>query len=536
MSSVFMPKSSPDRLVVSSNSDFHSYLGALVNSYFAPLFQLSYLNNFVESEEFQVRIEQLFKRSVPFCIHLFSSLKPQNEEQNTQNCHLHIGWTFQRAHHKNCSSDIDTHLDSILDNILEQTCNLSQGFSFPTQIGALSIRLTAPGELDYLHFNSQTNSFKHDIKLDNDFCILLNFVSEETYTPRHSIVSLQNNDFSITTAPSTTISENNSAINQPLNTNHLKFSLPINFDPSYCNTLFSSMESPESPNDNCSTVYPNTLNLPTDDLIFPEPIPIKRREFESSIPTSQTKRIRVQSDSDHILTPRPSRSKILGRVGPSSPMPNHKNKFNLNRSISLPCPTSSNCLLGSFEETMINGRMPPVGYLDGFKIGLAASGSFCPKHEKLNLSTAFFTNSSKEIGPIHYFGQTDISKLGRHGYHIPKQGTIQVTLFNPNNTVIKVFIIKYQLNSMPCKTQTFLRQRTLVTDKLGNSQLQYLIHLSLFCSKSDNVYLHNNIRIIFTPFCEGGHEFSTSEEIEQPSNPTFSPTSTQSKCLPRNSI
>ena len=34
------------------------------------------------------------------------------------------------------------------------------------------------------------------------------------------------------------------------------------------------------------------------------------------------------------------------------------------------------------------------------------------------------------------------------------------TLFNPNKTVVKMFVVLYDFSDMPPKAQTFLRQRT----------------------------------------------------------------------------
>ena len=33
------------------------------------------------------------------------------------------------------------------------------------------------------------------------------------------------------------------------------------------------------------------------------------------------------------------------------------------------------------------------------------------------------------------------------------------TIFNPNKTVVKVFVVLYDFNDMPCNTHTFLRQK-----------------------------------------------------------------------------
>lgn len=59
-----------------------------------------------------------------------------------------------------------------------------------------------------------------------------------------------------------------------------------------------------------------------------------------------------------------------------------------------------------------------------------------------------------------------------------------MTLFNPQGTVVKMFVILFDLTEMPPNSQTFLRQRTFFmpsneTDASPSSAkwLRYLIHL-----------------------------------------------------------
>lgn len=78
--------------------------------------------------------------------------------------------------------------------------------------------------------------------------------------------------------------------------------------------------------------------------------------------------------------------------------------------------------------------------------------------------------------------------LGKKGYRVPEKGTIQVTLFNPLGTVVKMFVVMYDLSDMPANSQTFLRQRTLympsdlsASNGMGDPDtqkwLRYLVHL-----------------------------------------------------------
>ncbi|CAG0880977.1 unnamed protein product [Cyprideis torosa] len=163
----------------------------------------------------------------------------------------------------------------------------------------------------------------------------------------------------------------------------------------------------------------------------------------------------------------------------------------------LPSSPATSNLLGSFEESVLNGRIEPISTVHGFKADIGASGSFCPSHLTQPVSVFFYSlegNSSPYLAHIN---------LGKKGYRVPRSGTIQVTLFNPHGTVVKMFVILYDLNDMPPSSKTFLRQRTLYmpvgeTDLSSESRkwLRYLIHLRFCTSKSGHLYLHTDIRMI----------------------------------------
>ena len=81
--------------------------------------------------------------------------------------------------------------------------------------------------------------------------------------------------------------------------------------------------------------------------------------------------------------------------------------------------------------------------------------------------------------------------MGEKGYRVPDKGTIQLTLFNPLGTVVKMFVVMYDLSDMPPNSQTFLRQRTLYmpSDESDSNEdakmwLRYLIHLRYTTSES----------------------------------------------------
>ncbi|XP_041459833.1 protein FAM214A-like isoform X1 [Lytechinus variegatus] len=201
------------------------------------------------------------------------------------------------------------------------------------------------------------------------------------------------------------------------------------------------------------------------------------------------------------------------------------------RMLSTSAPASS-CLLGNFEESVLNGRLEPLGTIDGFTAEIGASGAFCPKHICLPVTT-FFYSVCDDDAPSSYFGHINLESLGKRGYHVPSSGTIQVTLFNPNKTVVKMFVVRYDLSDMPPNCQTFARQRIFympsdvdINDEC-DKELRYLMHLRFLTSKSGKVYLHTDIRMIFarhTPDLESSFgTFELRSFTEVPTNPRFSP-------------
>ncbi|XP_071054410.1 atos homolog protein A isoform X1 [Onthophagus taurus] len=194
---------------------------------------------------------------------------------------------------------------------------------------------------------------------------------------------------------------------------------------------------------------------------------------------------------------------------------------------------SSN-LLGSFEESVLNGRLEPVSTVHGFKAELGASGSFIPKHLTVPVTVFFYTLGDNDKVSSPYLGHIN---LGKKGYNVPPTGTLQVTLYNPSGTVVKMFVIMYDLSDMPPNTKTFIRQRTLnIPDDYKNTNdlelspkwLRYLIHLRFMSSKSGRIYLHSDIRLVIsrktdldtaTGHGDGMHELRSFTHM--PTNPKY---------------
>ncbi|XP_060273916.1 atos homolog protein A isoform X11 [Ovis aries] len=161
-------------------------------------------------------------------------------------------------------------------------------------------------------------------------------------------------------------------------------------------------------------------------------------------------------------------------------------------------------------------------------------------HEKpLLSSSAPPVTSLSLLG--NFEGVITLESLGKRGYRVPPSGTIQVTLFNPNKTVVKMFVVIYDLRDMPANHQTFLRQRTFsvpVKQEMKRSVnkenirhteerlLRYLIHLRFQSSKSGKIYLHRDVRLLFSRKSmevDSGAAYELKSYTESPTNPQFSP-------------
>lgn len=203
-------------------------------------------------------------------------------------------------------------------------------------------------------------------------------------------------------------------------------------------------------------------------------------------------------------------------------------------SSSAPASTTTSSLIVNFEESVLNGRLEPVSTVQGFVAEIGASGSFCPRHITLPVTVFFYSlqDIDKVVSP--YLGHIN---LGMKGYHVPKTGTIQVTLFNPHQTVVKMFVVRYDFSDMPPNCQTFIRQRTLYmptdgseTDAEASRWLRYLIHLRFASSRSGRIYLHTDVRIIVfrksdldAATIHGDHPYELRSFTQCPVNPKFSP-------------
>ncbi|XP_044635218.1 atos homolog protein B isoform X2 [Equus asinus] len=183
-------------------------------------------------------------------------------------------------------------------------------------------------------------------------------------------------------------------------------------------------------------------------------------------------------------------------------------------------------------ESLLQGRFAPSGHIEGFTAEIGASGSYCPRHVTLPVTVTFF-NVSEQNAPAPFLGVVDLLPLGRKGYSVPKVGTIQVTLFNPNQTVVKMFLVTFDFSDMPAGHVTFLRHRLFLVPvgEEGNASptrrlLCYLLHLRFRSSRSGRLSLHGDIRLLFSRRSlelDTGLPYELQAVTEAPHNPRYSP-------------
>ncbi|KAL6047098.1 Autophagy-related protein 13 [Balamuthia mandrillaris] len=141
-------------------------------------------------------------------------------------------------------------------------------------------------------------------------------------------------------------------------------------------------------------------------------------------------------------------------------------------------------LVGSFEESILCGRMGhlPKATFDGFSCDIGASGrnGFLPPHLRLTFTAAYYelddeSGYSRAAPP--YIGTIHLGyNAAPYGYRVSSKGILQVTIYNPSKTPIKLFLVKYDLSDMPPNTKTFLRQKVLARPE--SRLVQSVSHLS----------------------------------------------------------
>ncbi|GBM48398.1 Protein FAM214A [Araneus ventricosus] len=227
---------------------------------------------------------------------------------------------------------------------------------------------------------------------------------------------------------------------------------------------------------------------------------------------------------------------VLNRLVPSNKrnLPCENSIENLERfPKSVPSFPKGRKLLGNFEESILKGCLPTLSCVKGFHAEIGASGSFFPNHLTLPANVSFYELGNSHQGTAPYVAHV---VLGDAEYYLPKKGAVQVTLFNPSETVVKMFVLNYDLSSMPPMCHTFIRQKIYYlpvgsTEEHPSSPkwLRFIIHLRFASSKTGKIFLHKDFKIVVLNKSndDAASEFNQEPRelrsfVSVPRNPTFS--------------
>lgn len=165
---------------------------------------------------------------------------------------------------------------------------------------------------------------------------------------------------------------------------------------------------------------------------------------------------------------------------------------------------TSRSLLCNFEESALHCRLDPLTEIHGFTGHLVASSGAIPSVDlRLNVRTFFF-DGGNDSAPSPYLGVCSLEDVSKRGLVIPSMGTLQFTLLNPQGTVVRMFVQRYDFTELRPRGTTFLRQRTFFMKEAADFEenrkmLRYLIHFKIRADKSGRTRLHGDIRMLFAP-------------------------------------
>lgn len=153
-----------------------------------------------------------------------------------------------------------------------------------------------------------------------------------------------------------------------------------------------------------------------------------------------------------------------------------------------------NFFVGSLQESLLSGRMSLMKStsFSGFSGILTASSpnlNSCPNHLCVPFDAHCYHSEDHDRMP--YAASIQIPN---ERFRISSSGVLQMTLCNPNNTPIKIFVVHYDLSSMTPNSKTVLRQ---ITQTVSSHILQYAIQFVITRTKHRRFYINNSIRVVF---------------------------------------
>ncbi|ORZ13095.1 hypothetical protein BCR42DRAFT_419172 [Absidia repens] len=247
----------------------------------------------------------------------------------------------------------------------------------------------------------------------------------------------------------------------------------------------------------------------------------------------------------------------------TSPLPNYQQK----RRLSLPYQQQHNHgLVGSYEESLLSGRMstlqPSKPIWFHADIGVVGYGAVkpdlkCPPHRSIAFPAQYYdgqeinnnnnnsvdepsfssaTTTTTAICSVPpYVGTIDLT-VGPNGapskgYRIPSRGQLQIAIKIPDKSLIKLFLVPYDVSQMPRGMKTFLRQKSysqprsqFSSSSSSSPAPKYIIHLQICRTDKNRVYLYKKIRVAFVNRCLSSKEVLFMV-YDSPKDPAYTPLS-----------
>jgi hypothetical protein len=104
----------------------------------------------------------------------------------------------------------------------------------------------------------------------------------------------------------------------------------------------------------------------------------------------------------------------------------------------------------------------------------------------------------EDVMQAPYVGVIDVARAdgsatARGVYRVPAQGSLNIAISNPTGTLMKVFVVRYDLHDMPPSHKTFVRQ----SYRQGGA-VKGAIHVTFASSSKGGVYVYGGVRAMFS--------------------------------------
>ncbi|OAF69566.1 hypothetical protein A3Q56_02643 [Intoshia linei] len=147
----------------------------------------------------------------------------------------------------------------------------------------------------------------------------------------------------------------------------------------------------------------------------------------------------------------------------------------------------------NFEESILKRRFKEYGHLKNFYCELVAHGNFKTDLIKIPLDISFFKLNYMDA-PSPYLGTAKIKR-----YMIPESGFVQITIFYPNDTMVKLFSVPYDFKELKRKNVSFIRHR-IYFKRRKKRHVKHLLHMKVVKSSSGRLYINSEIKMVFSAY------------------------------------